>query len=110
MGCRRRKQVVQATSYWLGKMSRSVFPLSWSLEETYLDLKEFWVSYWTEKKENTTSYSHSLQRPGAQNPERSTSMRLSHGVFTDQYILRTVLTRILNIFKIPQTSQQNLQT
>ena len=27
-------------------------PLSWSMEQAYLDLKEFWVSCWTEKKHN----------------------------------------------------------
>ena len=27
-------------------------PLSWSMEQAYLDLKEFWVSYWTEKEHN----------------------------------------------------------
>ena len=32
-------------------------------------------------------------------PERATSMRSCHGVFTDQFIFRTVLTRILNIIK-----------
>ena len=32
------------------------------------------------------------------NPERATSMRSCHGVFTDQFIFRTVLARILNIF------------
>ena len=42
-------------------------------------------------------------------PERATSMRSCHGVFEDQFIFRTVLARILNIFKIQQTSQQNLQ-
>ena len=31
-----------------------------------------------------------------------------HAVFTDQFILRIVLARILNIFQIPQTSQQRL--
>ena len=30
-------------------------PLSWSVEQAYLDLKEFWVSCWTEKK-NATFY------------------------------------------------------
>ena len=35
---------------------------------------------------------------GAHNPERATSMRSCHGVFTDQFIFRTVLARILNIF------------
>ena len=34
----------------------------------------------------------------AYHPERATSMRSSHGVFTDQFIFRTVLARILNIF------------
>ena len=46
----------------------------------------------------------------AHNPERANSMRSSHGVFTDQFIFRTVLKQILDIFLIPQTSQQNLQT
>ena len=36
---------------------------------------------------------------GAHNPERATSMRSCHGVFTDQFIFRTVLARVLNIFK-----------
>ena len=47
---------------------------------------------------------------GVHNPERATSMRSSHGVFTDQFIFRTVLKQSLDIFLIPQTSQQNLQT
>jgi len=42
--------------------------------------------------------------------ERATSMRSCPGVFTDQFIFKTVLASILNIFQIPQTSQQNLQT
>ena len=40
--------------------------------------------------------------PGAHNPERATSMRSCHGVFTDQFTFRTVLARILNIFYIPK--------
>ena len=32
--------------------------------------------------------------PGAHNPERATSIRSFHGVFTDQFILRTVLARV----------------
>ena len=40
---------------------------------------------------------------GAHNPERATSMRSSHGVFTDQYIFRTVLARVLNIFKFQKS-------
>ena len=47
---------------------------------------------------------------GVHNPERGTAMRSSHGVFTDQFIFRTVLKQSLDIFLIPQTSQQNLQT
>ena len=47
---------------------------------------------------------------GAHNPEWATSMRLCHDVFTDQFIFRTVLARILNVFQISQTCQQNLQT
>ena len=39
-----------------------------------------------------------LQTSGTHYPERATSMRLCHGVFTDQFIFRTVLARILNIF------------
>ena len=35
---------------------------------------------------------------GAHNLERATSMRSCHGVFTDPFIFRTVLMRILNIF------------
>ena len=35
---------------------------------------------------------------GAHNPEWATSMRLCHDVFSDQFIFRTVLARILNIF------------
>ena len=35
---------------------------------------------------------------GAHNPERATSMRPCHGVFTDQFIIRTFLARILKIF------------
>ena len=35
---------------------------------------------------------------GAHDPERATSMRSCRGVFTDQFIFRTVLARILNIF------------
>ena len=42
--------------------------------------------------------------------KRATSTRSYHIVFTDQFILRTVLARILNTSLIPQTSQQNLQT
>ena len=38
---------------------------------------------------------------GAQNPELATFMYLCHGVFTDQFILRTILAR---------NSQQKLQT
>ena len=30
-----------------------------------------------------------------------------HGVFTDQFIFRTILARIKNIFDFPQTSHQN---
>ena len=33
-----------------------------------------------------------------------------HGVFTDQLFFRTVLAPIKNLFKVPKTSQQNLQT
>ena len=47
-----------------------------------------------------------LVTTGAHNPERANSVRSCHGVFTDQFISRTVLARILNIFSIPQTSQQ----
>ena len=32
---------------------------------------------------------------GAHNPERETSMRPCHGIFTDQFIFRPVLARIL---------------
>ena len=42
--------------------------------------------------ENFNSY------PEAHNQERETSMRSCHGVFTDQFIIRTVFARILNIF------------
>ena len=35
---------------------------------------------------------------GAHNPERATSMSPCHGVFTGQFIFRTFLARILNIF------------
>ena len=35
---------------------------------------------------------------GAHNSEQATSMRLCHGVFKDQFIFRTVLAQILNIF------------
>jgi len=35
---------------------------------------------------------------GAHNSERATSMRSSHGVFTDQFIFRTFLKQILNIY------------
>ena len=37
--------------------------------------------------------------PGAHNPDCATSMRSCHGVFTDQFTFRTVMARILNIFK-----------
>ena len=37
--------------------------------------------------------------PGAHNQDRATSMRSCNGVFTDQFIFRTFLARILNIFK-----------
>ena len=51
--------------------------------------------------------------PGAHNlvyhPERATSVRSCHWVFTEQFIFRTVLARIY-IFLIPQISQENLQT
>ena len=73
------------TSYSQSWFERSRFfclaqfsPVSWSLKMAYLDLKEFWLPYWTEKI-TTTSYPHSLQRSGAHNPERSTSMRKCHG-------------------------------
>ena len=36
---------------------------------------------------------------GAYNPDCATSMHSCHGVFTDQFTFRTVLARILNIFK-----------
>ena len=36
---------------------------------------------------------------GAYNQDCATSMRSCHGVFTDQFTFRTVLARILNIFK-----------
>ena len=51
-----------------------------------------------------------LVTSGAHNLERATTIYSCRGVFTDQFIFRTVLARILNIFSIPQTSQQNLQT
>ena len=35
---------------------------------------------------------------GAHDPERATSMRSCHGVFTDQFILRTFSVPILKIF------------
>ena len=35
---------------------------------------------------------------GAHNPERASSMRSCHGVFAGQFIFRTVLAQILNIF------------
>ena len=35
---------------------------------------------------------------GTHIPERETSIRSSHGVFTDYFVFRTVLARILNIF------------
>ena len=35
---------------------------------------------------------------GAHNQGRATSVRLCHDVFTDQFILRTFLAPILNIF------------
>ena len=36
--------------------------------------------------------------PGAYKHERATSMRSCRGVFTEQFIFRTVLAQILNIF------------
>jgi len=39
-----------------------------------------------------------VRSPGAHNPQRATSIRSCHGVFMDQFIFRTVLARILNIF------------
>ena len=39
-------------------------------------------------------------KAGAHNPEGATSMRSFHDVFKDQFIFRTVLARVLNIFKI----------
>ena len=62
---------------------------------------------WGQEKEFARAFSF---MPGAHNPERATSMRSCPGVFTDQFIFKTVLARILIIFQILQTSQQNLQT
>ena len=39
-----------------------------------------------------------ILEPGAHKPERASFMHSCHGVFTDQFIFRTVLARILNIF------------
>ena len=39
-----------------------------------------------------------MMMTGAHNPERATSMRSCHGVFTDQFIFRTTLVWIFNIF------------
>ena len=47
-----------------------------------------------------------MRQSGAHNPERATSMRS----FSRISFFRTVLARILYIFQIPQTSQQNLET
>ena len=38
-----------------------------------------------------------VRSPGAHNPQRATSMRSCHGIFTDQFIFRTVLARSFNI-------------
>ena len=43
-------------------------------------------------------------------PEQVTSIYPCHGDVTNQFIIRTVLARILNILQIPQISQQNMQT
>ena len=48
-------------------------------------------------RKHTPTWSSS-QPSGAQNLERATSMHSCQGVFTDQFIFRTVLARILNIF------------
>ena len=48
-------------------------------------------------KRFSTLYPHFIQQhivPGAHNPERATSMRSCHGVFTDQFSFRTVLERV----------------
>ena len=44
-----------------------------------------------------------LVQSGAHNLERATSKRSCHGVFTDQFIFRTVLARVLNIFKFQKS-------
>ena len=61
-------------------------------------------------KEMKLSYSWELVRIGAHNPGRPTSKRSCHGLLMEQYIFRTVLAGILNVFYTAQTSQQNLQT
>ena len=49
-------------------------------------------------KKRKLSYSRELVRIGAHNLGRPTSMRSCQGVFMDQYIFKTVLARILNVF------------
>ena len=41
---------------------------------------------------------------GTHNPERATSMHLCHGVFTDQFIFRTVLAQIFE-YLVNSTNQ-----
>ena len=45
--------------------------------------------------------------PGAHNLKWAIAMRSCHDVFTDQFIFRTILAPINNIFQVPQMSHQN---
>ena len=50
-----------------------------------------------EHKRFSTLYPHFIQQhivPGALHPKRATSMGSCRGVFTDQFIFRTVLARV----------------
>ena len=61
-------------------------PLSWSMEQAYLDLKEFWVSYWTEKKTQHSTYGWENRRHLATPPTispRKTSEKRAHKFHTD---------------------------
>ena len=48
----------------------------------------------------------SQPRSGAHNAERAILMCSCQGVFTDQFIFRTILAQVKNIFQVPQTSRQ----
>ena len=64
----------------------------------YTDLTRSHTENWSGYDNRPVRSSGLLVVPGAHNPERATSMRSCRGVFTDQFIFRTVLAQILNIF------------